>query len=78
MLKRKNLLEAKLFKKKYENIAKYLNGNSNLEISMNPFRKPYKPSIFNENIFDNKMEVPRNKDLFENIIKEAVNDIIKE
>lgn len=31
MLKRKNLLEAKLFKKKYEKVQKHLNGIPQLE-----------------------------------------------
>ena len=41
MLKRKNLLEAKLFKKRYEKVQKHLNGNPILENGLNPFKKPY-------------------------------------
>ena len=41
MLKRKNLLEAKLFKKRYEKVQKHLNGNPNFELTLNPFRRPY-------------------------------------
>lgn len=75
MLKRKNLLEAKLFKKRYEKVQKHLNGNHNLENSMNPFKRPYQASIFNEKVTD-KMEIPINKELYDNVIKEAFSDLI--
>ena len=71
MLKRKNLLEAKLFKKRYEKVQKHLNGIPNLDNSLNPFKKGYKASIFNEGASDTKMEIPNNKELFENVIKAA-------
>lgn len=48
MLKRKNLLEAKLFKKRYEKVEKHLNGIPNMDSSLNPFKKSYQPSIFND------------------------------
>jgi hypothetical protein len=45
-----------------------------MEQNMNPFKKTYYPSIFNESVMDQKMEVPGNKELFENVIKEAFSD----
>jgi len=41
---------------------------------LNPFRKTHYPSIFNENLEDSKMEIPGNRELFENVIKEAIHD----
>jgi hypothetical protein len=58
MLKRKNLLEAKLFKRRYEKMQKHLNGMPSLEKSMNPFNRPYNPSVFSENALDDKMLIP--------------------
>jgi hypothetical protein len=75
MLKRKNLLEAKLFKKRYEKVQKHLNGVPNMDSSLNPFKRQYKPSIFNETMNDTKMDVPNNKELYENVIKEAFSDL---
>ncbi|CDW72235.1 UNKNOWN [Stylonychia lemnae] len=75
MLKRKNLLEAKLFKKRYEKVQKHLNGVPNMDSSLNPFKKQYQPSIFNTKMMDNKMDVPNNKELYENVIKEAFDDL---
>jgi len=49
MLKRKNLLEAKLFKRRYEKIRRHLSGMPNTEATFNPFKKAHAPSIFNEN-----------------------------
>jgi hypothetical protein len=74
ILKRKYLLEAKLFKKKYEKVQKHLNGNPNIDLILNPFRRPYQPSIFNDKMHDNKMEIPHNKELFDNVIKDAFTD----
>lgn len=48
MLKRKNLLEAKLFKRRYQKMEKHLNGMPNLDRTLNPFSRPYNPSVFNE------------------------------
>jgi hypothetical protein len=45
---------------------------------MNPFKKAYQPSIFNDKMHDSKMEIPNNKELFENVIKEAFGDIIED
>ena len=41
---------------------------------MNPFNKKYSPSIFNENISDTKMDIPNNRELYENVIKQALSD----
>lgn len=48
MLKRKNLLEAKLFKRRYEKMEKHLNGMPSMEKTMNPFNKVHTKSVFNE------------------------------
>lgn len=54
MLKRKNLLEAKLFKRKYEKMQKHLNGMPSMDRTLNPFSRPYVPSVFNEvNLYSN-------------------------
>lgn len=39
MLKRKNLLEAKLFKRRYEKMRRHLSGMPSLETTLNPFKK---------------------------------------
>jgi hypothetical protein len=39
VLKRKNLLETKLFKKRYEKVQKHLNGIPHIESHLNPFKK---------------------------------------
>ena len=75
MLKRKNLLECKLFKKKYENVEAHLNGIPNMEQYNNPFKRNHLPSIFNEHLSDNKMDIPQNIELYENVIKSAMNEI---
>ena len=50
ILKRKNLLEAKLFKRKYEKISKHLSGMSSRDRNLNPFNKLPNPSVVSENI----------------------------
>ena len=57
-----------LFKKKYDRIVDYLKGCNVQEYNANDNKMV---SIFNENISDPKMDVPNNKEMFENIIKEA-------
>jgi hypothetical protein len=52
MLKRKNLLEAKLFKRRYEKMQKHLNGMPSMERSLNPFNKIHPKSVFNESSFN--------------------------
>ena len=47
-LKRKNILETKLFKKKYEKISRHISGIPKKELQMNPFNNSHKPSVFNE------------------------------
>lgn len=76
MLKRKNLLEAKLFKKRYEKVQKHLNGVPNLDNTLNPFKRPYQPSIYNEIPKDSKMDIPHNKEMYENVIKQAFEDLL--
>jgi hypothetical protein len=39
MLKRKNLLEAKLFKRRFEKMRRHLSGMPSLEATLNPFKK---------------------------------------
>lgn len=63
-------MEAKIFKKKYERIAKHMSGMPK-DVSFNPFESSYKPSVFNEDIVDPKMNIPQNKELFENVIKSS-------
>jgi len=46
-----------------------------MDSSLNPFKRPYQPSIFNIKMMDNKMDVPNNKELYENVIKEAFDDL---
>jgi|LauGreDrversion4_2_1035121.scaffolds.fasta_scaffold310730_2 hypothetical protein len=58
MLKRKNLLEAKLFKRRFEKMRKHLSGLPNLDSSLNPFKKAQPPSIFNERQTDDKIDIP--------------------
>jgi hypothetical protein len=49
-IKKKNILEAKLFKKKYERVAKHVSGMPKMDRHMNPFTSPYKASVFAETI----------------------------
>jgi hypothetical protein len=58
MLKRKNLLEAKLFKRRYDKMQKHLTGMPGLDASVNPFKIPYKPSVFSESINDSTQSIP--------------------
>lgn len=46
-----------------------------MESNLNPFKRQYQPSIFNDSIRDTKMDVPNNKELYENVIKEAFGDL---
>ena len=62
------MLETKLFKKKYERVAKHLSGIPKSDQNQNPF-KTQKPSVFAENIIDQKMGIPQNEELFNNVIK---------
>jgi hypothetical protein len=49
-LRRKNILEAKIFKKKYERIAKHISGIPKFDRGLSPFTAPYKPSVFSESV----------------------------
>ena len=69
-LRKKNNMEAKIFKKKYERISKHMSGMPK-DLLSNPFDTSYKPSVFNEDIVDPKMNIPQNKELFENVIQRA-------
>ena len=71
MLKRKNILEAKLFKKRYEKVEKHLNRIPNLDASFNPFKKSIQ-SVFIDEQKDPMMDIPMNKELFNNVIKETL------
>jgi len=71
MVKRKNLLETKLFKQRYLQMVQHLNGMPNAEKAANPFLKsPW--SIFNESLADPKMEIPNNREIFQSVIRELV------
>lgn len=43
---------------------------------MNPFKRPYAPSIFNDSYGDSKMDIPNNRELFEVVIKETFEDFL--
>ncbi|TNV84874.1 hypothetical protein FGO68_gene1032 [Halteria grandinella] len=75
MLKRKNLLEAKLFKRRYEKVQKHLNGLSSSDKAMNPFNRPPLSSVFNEAALNSNDQIPQNRELFEFVIKEAFSDM---
>jgi hypothetical protein len=76
MLKRKNLLEAKMFRRRYDKMQKHLTGIPGLEATCNPFKRPHKPSVFSESISDATGSIPQNRELFENVIKEAFSDLL--
>ena len=76
MLKRKNLLEARLFKCRFEKMRRHLIGMPSLEATLNPFKKQHNPSIFSENQYDDKIKIPQNREMFENVIKEAFSDML--
>ena len=76
MLKRKNLLEAKIFKRRYEKISKHLNGMPAMEKTLNPFYKLHTPSVFNESTDNTSYKIPQNKELFDFVIKEAFSDML--
>ena len=58
MLKRKNLLEAKLFKRRFEKMRRHLSGIPSMEVTLNPFKKTQSPSIFSENQYDDRIKIP--------------------
>lgn len=72
-MKRKNILEAKLFIKKYERVAKHISGMPKLNLTPH-----YQPSVFCENLLDPKMDIPQNTELFEHVIKYANNEAEKD
>ena len=72
--RRKGNLELQLFKKKYARISKHI-GYSGGSAKMNPFTAPHKPSVFSEAISDPKMDIRSNRELFENVIKNAVKEV---
>jgi hypothetical protein len=45
-----------------------------MDSTLNPFKKVHWPSIFNENLEDQKMLIPGNKEIFDNIIRAAFTD----
>ena len=47
-----------------------------LDASVNPFKRPHKPSVFSESINDYTQSIPQNRELFENVIKEAFSDLL--
>ena len=69
-VKRKNILETKLFKKKYEKVARHISGIPKQD-KHNPFNQSHKPSVFNETLADPKMGIPQNEELFNHVIKYA-------
>ena len=42
---------------------------------MNPFTRQAKPSVFSEAISDPNMDIRSNRELFENVIKNAVKEM---
>ena len=74
-LRRKNILEAKLFKKKYERVAKHISGIPKGGKHLNPFEKQAPVSVFSEQMHDPKMNIPQNRVLFDDVIKFAVPDL---
>lgn len=46
-----------------------------MEQYLNPFKRNHLPSIFNEHLSDNKMDIPQNIELYENVIRSAMNDL---
>ena len=56
--KKKSILELKLFKKKYERINDHITGNRKAESKLSPFSGAHRPSVFNENLIDPKMDIP--------------------
>jgi hypothetical protein len=43
---------------------------------MNPFKRPQKPSVFSESVTDTNVAIPQNRELFENVIREAFSDLL--
>jgi hypothetical protein len=64
-LRRKNIMETKVFKKKYEAVNQHISGIPKLGRQDDE----YKPSVFSEQLSDPKMNIPQNKELFNNVIK---------
>ena len=60
------MMEAKVFKKKYERVDKYISGIPKPVPGVN---KEYKPSIYNDEVVDPKINIPSNKAIFNNVIK---------
>ena len=65
-LKRKNIMEAKVFKKRYERVDKYISG---IPKPIGGINKEYRPSIYNDEVVDPKVDIPSNKAIFNNVIK---------
>lgn len=55
MLKRRNFLEAKVFKRKFEKMHKHLSGMPSLDATLNPFKRPHNPSVFSESQTDDNV-----------------------
>lgn len=75
LLKKKNMLELSLFRKKYERQLNYLSAVSTGDSKLNPFTAMYKPSVFNENLDDPKMKIRANAELYENVIKASMKSV---
>jgi hypothetical protein len=63
-------METKVFKKKYERIDKHISGVPKPVVGAHQ----YKPSIYNEEIVDPKLNIPSNQELFNNVIKYKVKE----
>ena len=66
-VRRKNMLETKLFKMKYFKICKIIVGG----LAQNNYfgLDRYTTSVMQENITDPKLDIPQNVEMFENVIK---------
>ena len=72
LFKRREALEAKLFRLKYAKLMKLLSSAS----AMSAMKKDYTmkmSSIYEENPQDHSLRIKANRDLFENVVKEAFN-----
>lgn len=64
-------MEAKVFKKKYERVDKYMSG---MPKSIGGINKDYQLSIYNDQVTDPKVDIPSNKAIFKNVIKDKKNE----
>ena len=59
-------MESKVFKKRYERVDKYISG---IPKPIGGINKEYRPSIYNDEVVDPKVDIPSNKAIFNNVIK---------